>query len=38
MWIDKRSGLPAYHEIDGLGPGGYAWVFGEVVKDPAIKK
>jgi hypothetical protein len=38
MWIDRRSGLPVYHELNGLGPGGYAWVFGDSVRDPAATK
>jgi hypothetical protein len=38
MWIDRRRGLPVYHEVNGLGPGGYAWVFGDSVKDPAARQ
>ena len=34
VWIAARRGLPAYHEIPGLGSGGYAWVFGDAVKEP----
>ncbi len=37
MWIDKRNGLPAYHEINGL-DGGFAWVYGDAVKEPSVKK
>ena len=33
VWIDKRSGLPLYHEVPALGIG-YAWAFGDAVKEP----
>lgn len=33
LWVDRASGLPAYHEVRGLG--GYAWVFGDAIKAPA---
>jgi hypothetical protein len=38
MWIAKSTGLPVYHEINGLGPGGFAWVYGDAVSEPAVKK
>ena len=37
VWIDKRSGLPVYHEINGF-DGGYAWTYGDAVKEPPVKK
>jgi hypothetical protein len=38
MWIAKSTGLPVYHEMNGLGPGGFAWTYGAAVKDPVVKK
>jgi hypothetical protein len=38
FWIARSSGLPVYHEIATLGPGGYAWVYGDAVKSPVTKK
>lgn len=38
FWIARSSGLPVYQEITGLGPGGYAWVYGDTVKEPVVKK
>lgn len=38
MWIAKASGLPVYHELNDLGPGGFAWVYGAAVKDPVVAK
>jgi len=38
LWIAKSTGLPVYHEINGLGPGGFAWVYGDAVKEPVFKK
>lgn len=38
LWVGRTSGLPLYHEIGNLGPGGFAWVYGNAVKEPAIKK
>jgi hypothetical protein len=35
MWIDAKTGLPVYHELAGLGPGGFAWIYGDAVKEPA---
>jgi hypothetical protein len=37
MWIAKSSGLPLYHEMEGF-DGGFAWVFGDAVKEPEAKK
>jgi hypothetical protein len=37
VWIDKRSGLPVYHEINGV-DGGFAWVYGDTVKEPPVRK
>jgi hypothetical protein len=37
LWISKATGLPVFHELAGLGPGGYAWVYGDAVTDPAGK-
>ncbi len=37
MWIAKGSGLPVFHELNDT-PGGYAWVYGDAVKEPAVKK
>lgn len=37
VWIGKSNGLPAYHEFDKLSPGGFAWVYGDAVKEPAKK-
>jgi hypothetical protein len=34
MWIDPARGLPVFHEVGGLGPGGYAWVYGSAVVEP----
>lgn len=36
MWISKYSGLPLYHEVNGMG--GFAWAYGDGVKEPAAKK
>jgi hypothetical protein len=36
MWIDAATGLPVYHEVNGLG--GYAWVYGDAVKEPRVKR
>ena len=38
MWIAKGSGLPVYHELNDLGPGGFAWAYGAAVKEPVVKK
>jgi hypothetical protein len=38
IWIGKNNGLPVYHELNDLGPGGFAWVYGSDVKDPMVKK
>jgi hypothetical protein len=38
IWVAKDSGLPVYHELNDLGPGGFAWVYGSSVKDPVVKK
>jgi len=38
IWIGKNNGLPVYHELNDLGPGGFAWVYGSDVKDPVVKK
>ena len=35
--ISRASGLPLYHEMEKLGPGGFAWVYGDAVKEPAVK-
>ena len=37
LWISKSSGLPVYHEVPGLGTGGYAWIYGAAVKEPRSK-
>lgn len=37
VWIDKRSGLPVYHEVNGV-DGGFAWAYGDAVKEPPAKK
>jgi hypothetical protein len=37
LWIAKETGLPLYHEVNGL-DGGFAWMFGDAVKEPAAKK
>jgi hypothetical protein len=37
LWIAKETGLPLYHEVNGL-DGGFASVFGDAVKEPAAKK
>jgi hypothetical protein len=34
FWVGKKSGLPLYHEFEKLGPGGFAWVYGNAVKEP----
>jgi hypothetical protein len=36
--ISKATGLPVYHEVNGLGPGGFAWVYGDAVKQQMVKK
>jgi len=36
LWIGK-AGLPLYHEFELLGPGGFAWVYGDAVKEPGKK-
>jgi hypothetical protein len=38
FWVSRVSGLPVYHEIANLGPGGYGWQFGEAVKEPRMNK
>lgn len=38
VWISKSSGLPVYQEVTGLGAGGYAWVYGDAVKEPPARK
>ena len=38
IWVGRTSGLPLYHEIGNLGPGGFAWVYGDAVKEPASQK
>ncbi len=38
FWIARGSGLPVYHEIPAAGRGGYAWIYGEAVKEPAAAK
>jgi hypothetical protein len=37
IWIAKGSGLPLFHELNDT-PGGYAWVYGDAVKEPPVKK
>jgi hypothetical protein len=37
LWIAKSNGLPVYHEVRDLGPGGFAWVYGDAVKTPRVK-
>jgi hypothetical protein len=37
LWINKSSGLPLYHEFEQLGPGGFAWIYGDAVKEPPKK-
>lgn len=38
IWIAQTNGLPVYHELNDLGPGGFAWVYGSAVKDPPVRK
>lgn len=38
IWIARGNGLPVYHEVNDLGPGGFAWTYGDAVKDPVMKK
>lgn len=38
MWIAKSTGLPVYHEMNDLGPGGFAWTYGAAVKEPVVRK
>jgi hypothetical protein len=38
VWIDRRSGLPAYHEFSKLGPGGIAWTYGDAVTAPVARR
>ncbi len=35
LWVSKASGLPVYHGFDKTAFGGYAWVYGDAVKEPA---
>jgi len=37
LWVSKTSGLPVFHEYEKLPHGGYAWVYGDAVKEPAGK-
>ena len=37
LWVSKTSGLPVYHEYEKAYLGGYAWVYGDAVKEPAGK-
>lgn len=38
IWIDRKSGLPLYHEFAKLSPGGFAWTYGAAVALPADAK
>jgi hypothetical protein len=37
LWTGKSSGLPVYHEFEALAPGGFAWAYGDAVKEPAAR-
>jgi len=37
LWVSKTSGLPVYQEYEKTILGGYAWVYGDAVKEPAGK-
>lgn len=34
MWVGTPGGLPLFHELEKIGPGGFAWVYGDAVKEP----
>lgn len=34
LWIGASNGLPIYHQFEKLGLGGFAWIYGESVKEP----
>jgi hypothetical protein len=38
IWIDRKSGLPVYHEFAKLSGGGFAWTYGAAVALPADAK
>lgn len=37
LWISAATGLPVFHEFEKLGPGGFAWTYGDAVKDVSKK-
>ncbi len=37
LWVSKTSGLPVYQEYEKTYLGGYAWVYGDTVKEPSGK-
>jgi hypothetical protein len=36
LWVGTVSGLPLYNEIENLGGGGFAWVYGDAVAEPRM--